>query len=250
MPARGRARTPWKSLPPSPRWTARTPCTWSAGPSATCCWAASRTSWTSWSRATRWRSRAAPPSAWAGGVTVHERFGTATVEAPDATFDLAGARRERYERPGALPDVELGASLRDDLARRDFTVNAIALHLADGELIWFPQRRGGPARRPAAGAARRLVPRRPDAPAAARALRRPARVRARPAHGRAGRAGRGGRRAGHGHRRRGSAPSCGCCCASRSRRRSPALERHGLGARAARPALRGRPRPRRARRSS
>ena len=74
-----------------------------------------------------------------GKVTVHERFGTATVEAPDATFDLAGARRERYKQPGALPDVELGASLRDDLARRDFTVNAIALHLADGELIWFPR---------------------------------------------------------------------------------------------------------------
>jgi len=72
-----------------------------------------------------------------GRVTVHERFGTATVEAPDATFDLAGARRERYDRPGALPDVELGAPLRDDLARRDFTVNAIALHLADGELTWF-----------------------------------------------------------------------------------------------------------------
>jgi tRNA nucleotidyltransferase (CCA-adding enzyme) len=74
-----------------------------------------------------------------GKVTVHERFGTATVEAPDATFDLAGARRERYEQPGALPDVELGASLRDDLERRDFTVNAIALHLVDGELIWFPR---------------------------------------------------------------------------------------------------------------
>src|SRR4051794_25474011 len=71
-----------------------------------------------------------------GRVTVHERFGTATVQASDATFDLAGARRERYERPGALPDVELGASLAEDLARRDFTVNAIALHLADGELIY------------------------------------------------------------------------------------------------------------------
>ena len=54
------------------------------------------------------------------------------------TFDLASARRERYERPGALPDVELGASLREDLERRDFTVNAIALHLKDGELIWLP----------------------------------------------------------------------------------------------------------------
>jgi tRNA nucleotidyltransferase (CCA-adding enzyme) len=73
-----------------------------------------------------------------GRVTVHDRFGTATVEAPAATFDLAGARRERYERPGALPEVELGASLGEDLARRDFTVNAIALHLADGRLHFYP----------------------------------------------------------------------------------------------------------------
>jgi tRNA nucleotidyltransferase (CCA-adding enzyme) len=73
-----------------------------------------------------------------GTVTVHDRFGTATVEAPQATFDLAGARRERYERPGALPQVELGASLREDLERRDFTVNAIALHLTDGELVFHP----------------------------------------------------------------------------------------------------------------
>ncbi|HET9740327.1 MAG TPA: hypothetical protein VFP78_19605, partial [Solirubrobacteraceae bacterium] len=73
-----------------------------------------------------------------GRVTVHERFGTATVTAPETTFDLAGARRERYPRPGALPEVELGATLREDLERRDFTVNAIALHLADGELVWLP----------------------------------------------------------------------------------------------------------------
>jgi tRNA nucleotidyltransferase (CCA-adding enzyme) len=72
-----------------------------------------------------------------GHVIVHDRFGTATVTAPEATFDLAGARRERYARPGALPDVELGASLAEDLARRDFTVNAIALHLTDGELTFY-----------------------------------------------------------------------------------------------------------------
>jgi tRNA nucleotidyltransferase (CCA-adding enzyme) len=71
-----------------------------------------------------------------GRVIVHDRFGTATVEAPDATFDLAGARKERYPQPGALPEVELGASLQDDLGRRDFTVNAIALHLTDGELVF------------------------------------------------------------------------------------------------------------------
>ena len=74
-----------------------------------------------------------------GRVVAHERFGTATVSVPGATFDLASARRERYERPGALPEVELGATLREDLERRDFTVNAIALHLADGELTWVPR---------------------------------------------------------------------------------------------------------------
>jgi tRNA nucleotidyltransferase (CCA-adding enzyme) len=73
-----------------------------------------------------------------GRVIAHERFGTATVSIDGVTFDLAGARRERYPRPGALPEVELGASLREDLERRDFTVNAIALHLANGEVIWLP----------------------------------------------------------------------------------------------------------------
>ncbi len=73
-----------------------------------------------------------------GRVTAYERFGTATVAAPGATFDVTAARRERYPRPGALPEVELGASLREDLERRDFTVNAIALHLADGRLLSLP----------------------------------------------------------------------------------------------------------------
>ncbi|MBA3408964.1 MAG: polya polymerase, partial [Solirubrobacterales bacterium] len=62
-----------------------------------------------------------------GEVLVHERFGTATVRGAAAVFDLAGARRESYPRPGALPVVELGAALADDLARRDFTVNTLAL---------------------------------------------------------------------------------------------------------------------------
>jgi tRNA nucleotidyltransferase (CCA-adding enzyme) len=69
-----------------------------------------------------------------GTLTVHERFGTATVASDGFAFDLAGARRERYARPGALPEVELGATLHEDLARRDFTVNAIAVRLADGAL--------------------------------------------------------------------------------------------------------------------
>jgi tRNA nucleotidyltransferase (CCA-adding enzyme) len=69
------------------------------------------------------------------GALVHERFGTATA---NGVVNLAAARRERYERPGALPDVELGAPIAEDLARRDFTVNAIAVRLADGELQAVP----------------------------------------------------------------------------------------------------------------
>jgi tRNA nucleotidyltransferase (CCA-adding enzyme) len=74
-----------------------------------------------------------------GGVaTLHERFGTATVRAPEATFDLVSARTETYTRPGALPDVTLGATVEQDLARRDFTVNAIAVRLDDAALLAWP----------------------------------------------------------------------------------------------------------------
>lgn len=60
---------------------------------------------------------------------VHERFGTATLENSEGwTIDLAGARSETYERPGALPRVS-PATLEEDLSRRDFTVNAMALEL-------------------------------------------------------------------------------------------------------------------------
>jgi len=73
-----------------------------------------------------------------GEALVHERFGTATVRGAGIAFDLASARRETYPRPGSLPEVELGATLEDDLARRDFTVNTFALRLADGVLSAWP----------------------------------------------------------------------------------------------------------------
>ena len=57
---------------------------------------------------------------------LHDRFGTATVKLDGFVYDLARARRESYSHPGALPSVT-PASLEQDLARRDFTVNAIAL---------------------------------------------------------------------------------------------------------------------------
>jgi tRNA nucleotidyltransferase (CCA-adding enzyme) len=64
-----------------------------------------------------------------GDVRIHDRFGTSTVTLDGFTYDIARTRRETYAQPGALPDVE-PASLAEDLERRDFTVNAIALALA------------------------------------------------------------------------------------------------------------------------
>jgi tRNA nucleotidyltransferase (CCA-adding enzyme) len=68
-----------------------------------------------------------------GTATVHDRFGTATVKAPGLAVDLATTRRERYERPGALPDVS-PATLGEDLARRDFAINAMAVALSGLEV--------------------------------------------------------------------------------------------------------------------
>jgi tRNA nucleotidyltransferase (CCA-adding enzyme) len=69
-----------------------------------------------------------------GEVVFHEPFGTATASGDGWRVDLAMARRERYPAPGALPQIE-PASIEDDLERRDFTVNAIAVTLAEGDLI-------------------------------------------------------------------------------------------------------------------
>lgn len=64
-----------------------------------------------------------------GEVTAHGRFGTAVVRFPDGRqVDVVTCRRETYAAPAALPDVEAG-SIDDDLARRDFTVNAMAASL-------------------------------------------------------------------------------------------------------------------------
>ncbi|HEX3691862.1 MAG TPA: hypothetical protein VHU13_00845 [Solirubrobacteraceae bacterium] len=64
-----------------------------------------------------------------GELTLYERFGTAEVRAGEVAIDLATMRSESYSAPGALPDVHAGTPL-EDLARRDFSVNAIALPLA------------------------------------------------------------------------------------------------------------------------
>ncbi|MDR3629579.1 MAG: CBS domain-containing protein [Desulfocapsaceae bacterium] len=64
-----------------------------------------------------------------GRVKTHERFATAMVLMPDGfKIDVATARLEYYEYPAALPTVEL-SSIKLDLYRRDFTINAMAIHL-------------------------------------------------------------------------------------------------------------------------
>jgi len=86
-----------------------------------------------------------------GTLVLHKRFGTATVfvkwphkkrstKYPGVLrIDIATARTETYKRPGALPSVSF-SSIRDDLSRRDFTINAIAASLNKegfGEIIDF-----------------------------------------------------------------------------------------------------------------
>jgi tRNA nucleotidyltransferase (CCA-adding enzyme) len=62
----------------------------------------------------------------------HEEFLTAAVHLPDdLRLDLTTARTEFYRSPAALPEVETSA-MRQDLYRRDFTVNAMAINLAPG----------------------------------------------------------------------------------------------------------------------
>lgn len=78
-----------------------------------------------------------------GRLTVHQRFGTATVTVQGVSVDLVTARRETYRHPGALPDVRSG-DIFDDLARRDFTVNAMALPLT-GEASDLIDPHGGQA---------------------------------------------------------------------------------------------------------
>ena len=68
----------------------------------------------------------------------HPRFLTFSLTAvPGVSIDVATARSEWYEAPAALPVVE-PATLLEDLARRDFTVNALAMPLAGGEGVIDP----------------------------------------------------------------------------------------------------------------
>lgn len=65
----------------------------------------------------------------------HPRYDNATLTLPDGRhLDLIHARRETYAHPGASPDPAPG-TLEEDLARRDFTLNAMAFELGPGEVL-------------------------------------------------------------------------------------------------------------------
>jgi tRNA nucleotidyltransferase (CCA-adding enzyme) len=65
-----------------------------------------------------------------GAVTAeHERFGTVKADVDGHVVDLVGLRTETYPQPGALPVVSRAQSVEEDLARRDFTINAMAIPL-------------------------------------------------------------------------------------------------------------------------
>jgi tRNA nucleotidyltransferase (CCA-adding enzyme) len=66
----------------------------------------------------------------------HRTFGTASVVLDGLTLDLAQTRTEHYPHPGALPEVQ-PAGITDDLRRRDFSINALAVEvgLSEGRLV-------------------------------------------------------------------------------------------------------------------
>ena len=77
-----------------------------------------------------------------GRARYHDRFKTATIyyqnsDKEERHLDVTSARMEYYDSPGALPSIEV-SSIYMDLYRRDFTINAMAIHLNQktfGQLI-------------------------------------------------------------------------------------------------------------------
>ena len=76
-----------------------------------------------------------------GEITKRSQFNTVRMKVGGHDFDIIMARSENYPSPGSLPVVRQG-TLEDDLARRDFSVNAMAVSLSDADWgrLYDPQR--------------------------------------------------------------------------------------------------------------
>jgi poly(A) polymerase len=73
---------------------------------------------------------------WADAIwEVGIAFGTVAVRKGDHTIEITTYRAEAYDRDSRKPEVRYGDSLADDLVRRDFTVNAMAVRLPALELV-------------------------------------------------------------------------------------------------------------------
>ena len=71
-------------------------------------------------------------------IKTNPDFGTVKVSVDGKNIDIASTRTETYPKKGHLPKVtNIGCSLKDDLIRRDFTVNAMAKRTSDGKLFDF-----------------------------------------------------------------------------------------------------------------
>ena len=69
-------------------------------------------------------------------LQINEPFGTVRIKLNNQEIDIASTRDETYPQKGHLPHVEnIGCSLKDDILRRDFTVNALAKSTLTGEII-------------------------------------------------------------------------------------------------------------------
>jgi len=67
--------------------------------------------------------------------TTGERFGTIACRIDGVVYEITTHRADAYDESSRKPIVEFGDNVHDDLARRDFTVNAMAIDLADGALV-------------------------------------------------------------------------------------------------------------------
>ena len=71
-------------------------------------------------------------------IRVNPDFGTIRVKVQGREVDIASTRTERYDNKGHLPQVEkIGCTLKEDVLRRDFTVNSLYKSISTGEILDF-----------------------------------------------------------------------------------------------------------------